>query len=141
MLGGPDLDHEQGLTTFRRSMYYRHANEKEMLFLSLFDCANVVECYQRSASIVPQQAAFALANSPLTAAAAKLVAQRINRDLGPEADDGAFVAAAFRQILNRPPTADESRECEAFLESATSATAHERLAHVLFNHNDFVTIR
>ena len=35
--GGPDLDHEQGLTTFRRSVYYRNANEKQMLFLTVFD--------------------------------------------------------------------------------------------------------
>jgi hypothetical protein len=138
--GGPDIDHEQGLTTFRRSVYYRHANEKEMLFLSLFDAPNVVECYQRSASIVPQQA-LALANSSLTAAASKRVANRISRDLGPDAEDVEFVAAAFRQVLSRSATADESRECEAFLENAAPATARERLVHVLFNHNDFVTIR
>jgi hypothetical protein len=138
--GGPDLDYEQGLTTFRRSVYYRSAKEKQMLFLTLFDAANVSECYRRSASVVPQQA-LALANSPLTQAASRLVADRITRELGRDADNEAFIAAAFREILNRPATAEETRESVAFLSKANPQTARQRLVHVLFNHNDFVTIR
>jgi hypothetical protein len=72
----------------------------------------------------------------LTEAAAKRVAGRIG-----DCDDEAFVVTAFRHVLGRPPTADEARECETFLKSAAPATARERLVHVLFNHNDFVTIR
>src|SRR5947209_16506299 len=86
--GGPDIDYEQGLTTFRRSVYYRTAKEKQMLFLTLFDAANVSECYRRSASVVPQQA-LALANSPLTQAAAQRVADSVTRSLE-SADDTAF---------------------------------------------------
>jgi hypothetical protein len=138
--GGPDLDHEQGLTTFRRSVYYRHANEKQVLFLALFDAANVNECYQRSASIVPQQA-LALANSPLTQAAARRVTERIAGELGSAADGEAFVTSAFGYVLGRNPTADELRECVSFLAGSGSAKARERLIHVLFNHNDFVTVR
>jgi hypothetical protein len=139
-MGGPDLDYQQGLSTFRRSLYYRHANEKQMTFLTIFDAANVVECYRRSTSVVPQQA-LALANSPLTRAAARRLAERIGRDHAPESDRDAFVHAAFRQILGRAPTTAEVRECVLFLESAAPATSRERLVHVLFNHNDFVTIR
>ncbi|MEX0715792.1 MAG: PSD1 and planctomycete cytochrome C domain-containing protein, partial [Planctomycetaceae bacterium] len=40
-LGGPDLDQTTGLATHRRSIYYRHAAEKYMTFLQLFDAANV----------------------------------------------------------------------------------------------------
>jgi hypothetical protein len=135
-LGGPDLDHQQGLTTFRRSLYYRHANEKQVLFLTVFDAANVNECYRRSASVVPQQA-LALSNSSLTAESARAVVTR----LGPVGDDAGFVAAAFRCVLGRPPTSAEADECLRFLSYADRSRSRERLVHVLFNHNDFVTIR
>ena len=135
-VGGPDLDYEQGLTTFRRSLYYRHANEKQMLFLTVFDAANVNECYRRTASIVPQQA-LALANSSLTADNARAVAAR----MGPTGDDAAFVQAAFRCVLGRPPTPAEADECVQFLVAAEPVKSRERLIHVLFNHHDFVTIR
>jgi hypothetical protein len=134
--GGPDLDDKQGLTTFRRSLYYRHANEKQMLFLTVFDAANVNECYRRTASVVPQQA-LALANSSLTAESATIVARR----LGAAADDSTFVTTAFRSVLGRPPTTAETDECLKFLASTDPSKARERLVHVLFNHHDFVTIR
>src|ERR1700722_5635886 len=60
-MGGPDIDHNPGLVVARRSLYFRHAPEKQMEFLMLFDAASVNECYRRSESIVPQQA-LALAN-------------------------------------------------------------------------------
>src|SRR5262249_52265314 len=41
---GPDIDQNVGMTNFRRSMYFRHAAEKEMEFLKLFDAASVTEC-------------------------------------------------------------------------------------------------
>ena len=54
-MGGPDIDHQLGLTSRRRSLYFRHAAEKQMEFLTLFDAASVNECYRRSESLVPQQ--------------------------------------------------------------------------------------
>jgi hypothetical protein len=135
-MGGPDLDPKQGLTTNRRSLYYRHANEKQVLFLTVFDAANVNECYRRTASVVPQQA-LALANSSLTAECAKAVAKRLE----PATDNAAFVSAAFRCVLARPPTSSEVDECLKFLGGNDAARSRERLVHVLFNHNDFVTIR
>ena len=62
---GADIDYHLGMTVFRRSLYFRHAAEKEMEFLKLFDAASVTECYQRKESIIPQQA-LALFNSELT---------------------------------------------------------------------------
>jgi Protein of unknown function (DUF1553)/Protein of unknown function (DUF1549) len=136
-MGGPELDQAAGLTTFRRSVYYRHANEKQVPFLIIFDAASANECYQRPASIVPQQA-LALANSPLTREASRAVAERLSAEVG--LDDAAFIAAAFRHVLTRPPTGDEARECATFLSGRDAEKSRASLVHVLFNHHDFVTV-
>jgi hypothetical protein len=149
----------------RRSLYFRHAPEKQMVFLQLFDMAAPSECYERRESVVPQQA-LALANSELTVLQARHLARRLNESL--DADDAAFVPAAFEQILSRKPTAQELEACTAFLtrqadlfsgqaDAAPAATsdladaskpaanaalrARENLVHVLLNHHEFVTIQ
>jgi hypothetical protein len=162
-MGGPDIDHDLGQTVRRRSLYFRHAPEKEMEFLALFDAANVTECYRRSESVVPQQA-LALANSPLTLAMSRLLARSLTHETS--SPDG-FILAAFEQILSRPPTATEQEECQKFLADQASLLsdpkklsaftagppsqvppspdpnmrARENLIHVLMNHTDFVTFR
>ena len=137
-MGGPDIDHAQGLTVPRRSLYFRHAAEKQIEFLKLFDCAAVTECYERHESVTPQQA-LALANSDLTARHAKLLAGELHAKAPSET---AFVAAAFRRVLARPPTAVEAAECEAYLKQpGDAARSRESLIRVLMNHHDFVTIR
>ena len=75
--GGPEIDHNAGMTAKRRSLYFRHAPEKQMMFLELFDAASPVECYKRSESVVPQQA-LALANSPLTQTQSRLLARKLS---------------------------------------------------------------
>ena len=163
-LGGPDIDYALGLKVNRRSLYFRHAQEKQMEFLKMFDCAAVTECYQRKESIVPQQA-LALANSELTLVQSRIIA----RDLHETArDNAAFVVAALERVLSRSPTTDEMAISLAFLEEqrqtlvvavgrltptkglATDPSqpaaeptlrARENFVHVLLNHNDFVTIR
>jgi hypothetical protein len=150
--GGLELDHNLGLTTFRRSLYYRHANEKQMLFLATFDAANVNECYQRSASIVPQQA-LALANSSLTLDASRRVAHRLREEIGLSSGDGVFVRRAFLGVLNRPPSDEEIRACVEYLATQTERLraahppaadprlrAEESLLHVLFNYHDFLSV-
>jgi hypothetical protein len=137
-LGGPELDQNVGLTTFRRSVYYRHANEKQVPFLLIFDAASANECYQRPSSIVPQQA-LALANSPLTREASKLLAKSLGDEAG--LDDAEFIGAAFMKLLNRTPTEEETRECANFLSGRPAESARVSLVHVLFNHHDFVTIK
>ncbi|MFO0891647.1 MAG: DUF1553 domain-containing protein [Isosphaeraceae bacterium] len=168
--GGPDLDPEAGLTLGRRSIYFRHAKEKRVTFLRLFDSSNVLSCYRRSESVVPQQA-LALANSPLSLAQARRLAKRILQERpttpgDPARSDAAFVNDAFERVLGRGPDAEEATECVRFLAEqsklladrtgltpfatgpagpvAPSADpaqrAREDLVHVLFNHNDFVTI-
>ncbi|MGE5194146.1 MAG: PSD1 and planctomycete cytochrome C domain-containing protein, partial [Deltaproteobacteria bacterium] len=168
-MAGPELDENSGMTVPRRSVYFRNSKEKKMTFLDLFDRPNVVECYRRSESVVPQQA-LAMANSPLSLAQARLLARSLSAEAGPdprpEAED-KFITIAFEQVLSRPPAAAERAECERFLADqaqrfgdpksltqfttgtpssvAASADPHQRarenLVHVLLNHNDFLTIR
>jgi hypothetical protein len=159
--GGPDLDHNQGLTVPRRSVYFRCAPEKQMEFLKIFDGPSVNECYQRKESVAPQQA-LALFNSELALRHARLLARNLAAKAGAE----AFTTAAFEAVLSRPPTEAERAECVTFLKERTrrytedgpaapaaadpdgrspspdpALRAREALVHVLLNHNDFVTVR
>jgi hypothetical protein len=160
-MGGPELDFHLGLTSPRRSLYFRHAAEKQMEFLKIFDCASVTETYQRSESILPQQA-LALANSEVALKHARQLARELAARHGDS--DAAFTQEAFERILSRGPTRDEQLECLAYLKDqarkfgavkpATASFsdarhpspdaalhARENLVHVLLNHHDFVTIR
>jgi hypothetical protein len=166
--GGPDLEYGKGLTLPRRSLYFQHANEKQMTFLKVFDVAGVTECYRRSESIVPQQA-LALANSPLALEQSRRLADKLWQEAVATTDGAAdrFIRAAFEQILSRAPRADELAMATQFLQTQAERLAdparltafaggeaaavkpaddpHMRarqdLVHVLLNHNDFVTIR
>ena len=133
-MGGPEIDQQLGLTSRRRSVYLRTAHEKQVEFLQLFDGPSVMECYERRPSVVPQQA-LALINSELTSSQAR----RLTALLGKDSAEPAFIREAFLRILNRPPTSDETRLCANFLNN--SPDKRENLVLVLFNHNDFVTIR
>src|SRR5262245_7621073 len=148
--GGPELDQNAGMTAKRRSLYFRHAPEKQMVFLELFDAASPVECYRRTESVVPQQA-LALANSPLTQTQSRALAGTLS---AATADDPAFITAAFETVLTRPPTAAERDTCARFLteqaeflsakkfsSGAYSRRGCERLVLVCVSSNDFVTIR
>ena len=161
--GGPVLDEKQGQTVLRRSIYFRYNTEYKMLLLDQFDPASPTECYERHESVIPQQA-LALTNSALALTQSRRLARRLSETSKSDAD---FVAAAFAQVLSRPPTADEHARCSRFLREQTrlltdparltpfppgpdtaaapstdpSQRAREDLIQVLFNHNDFVTIR
>jgi Protein of unknown function (DUF1553)/Protein of unknown function (DUF1549) len=162
-VGGAEIDEHQGLVVPRRSLYFRHAAEKQMEFLKIFDGPAVTECYERKESVMPQQA-LALINSALTLKQARLLARKLWARAGPDAE--AFLTGAFEQVLSRPPSSAEKSECLAFLvqqarhyrqrpapaagsgvaDAETPATdadlrARENLVHVLMNHNDFVSIR
>jgi len=165
--GGPDIDQQLGETSRRRSIYIRHAYEKQMQFLVLFDAANVNECYRRSESVIPQQA-LAVANSTLSFTQSRLLANHLSAKAGEgELSDREFISAAFEQILSRSATDEETTMCEKFLAGQATrladpskltlfsggkksevspspdprVRARENLVHVLLNHNDFVTIR
>jgi mono/diheme cytochrome c family protein len=161
--GGPVLDEKRGQTVPRRSLYFRFNTEYKMLLLDQFDPASPTECYERHESVVPQQA-LALANSALALGQARRLAARLS---AAAASDSDFVTAAFEQVLSRPPTAEEKDRCERYLRAQAlslkdpsrltpfppgpdavpapaadpAQRAREGLVQVLFNHNDFVTIR
>ncbi|RYD65355.1 MAG: DUF1553 domain-containing protein, partial [Verrucomicrobiaceae bacterium] len=87
-MGGSEIDHSQGLTSSRRSIYMRLAAEKEVEFLKIFDGPSVTECYQRRPSVMPQQA-LALANSELPLTQARMLAKRITERVGEDGE--AFI--------------------------------------------------
>jgi hypothetical protein len=165
--GGPDIDFAKGESVPRRSIYFRHAYEKQMTMLALFDAAGPNECYRRSKSIIPQQA-LTLANSPLALGESRKLARALWRDVVDQSDaESRFVDLAFQHMLTRHPSQTEVATCLDFLvrQAAKLATpsaltdfggktaasvaasddpsmrARENLVHVLMNHNDFVTIR
>jgi len=159
-MGGSDIDASKGLLVPRRSLYFHHAQDRQMDFLKVFDLPSVNECYQRNSSVMPQQA-LALANSDLAIRQARLTARKLHDEIGADAE--AFVTAAFENVLARSPSKEELGECVSFLRKQTnlygpskkpaavvneqmpspdpSVRSRENLVRILINHNDFVTIR
>jgi hypothetical protein len=159
--GGPPLDEKLGQTVRRRSIYFRFNTEYQMAFLKQFDLPSPSECYERRESVVPQQA-LSLYNSALALSQSRLLARWLAETAGPD-----FITAAFEQVLGRAPTAAERSRCERFLHDQAAllqaparltpfppaadavvmpaadpaVRAREDLILVLFNYNDFVTIR
>lgn len=161
-LGGHEIDHKEGMTSRRRSLYFLHHGEEKMEFLELFDAANACDCYSRTSSIQPQQA-LALINSELTKSLSRQLEKRLWASANSMASKSKefdaltrFVQTAFLQVLNREPRDEELTASLKFLEQQASRLAEfdgaspglvpaerarENLLHALMNHNDFVTIR
>jgi hypothetical protein len=169
-LGGQELENEQAMTTFRRSLYYSCHPEAggKSPFGELFDGPDPNECYRRTRSIMPQQALI-MTNSVLVQQVSQRLAERLWGEVtraysqGPDtalsADSTSanahFVRRAFRIILTREPTEAELKDCIEFLnttgrqpssaetEKVSDIDGRRRvsLVRVLFNHNDFLTIR
>ena len=134
-MGGPDIPSTDAQTSKRRSIYLQHAHEKLVEFVQIFDGPKVTECYQRNVTVQPHQA-LALANSKLTFDQAKALAQTLNSEAGTQGKE--FVRNAFLNILSREPKPDEQKLCLEFLQAGNPGL---NLLMVLFNHNDFITIR
>jgi hypothetical protein len=132
-LGGASIDPDKSASTPRRSLYFVQTPDTEHTFLGAFDNSNVLECYRRNESVVPQQA-LALTNSALSRETADALAKRLQKL---PAED--FVSRAFQTVLNRIPT---DKERAIALESL-HAMKENRSAFLqaLLNHNDFVTLR
>jgi hypothetical protein len=164
-IGGPELDESLGQSSTRRSLYFRVTPDNKMELMELFDLANPNQCYERHESVLPQQA-LAMWNSEVAMRSSRLLAGKLTDQFGNDRPDD-FLRTAFEQTLSRRPTVDECRLCEQFLRQQVELfagteqlTAHpptgessskpaeapwqrarENLVQVLFNHNDFVTIR
>ena len=156
--GGPTIPiSDEG--SRRRSLYYFHSHNEHQRFLSMFDDANVLECYRRADSIVPQQA-LALENSPLVRQAALKITDALMREISESAGaaggisdtetDREFLRRGFRLILCCEATEAELEAGLEFLlqlrdegEQAAGTADRGRMALVLalLNHNDFITVR
>jgi hypothetical protein len=150
-LGGPTIDPAVEMAP-RRSLYFTQSMDLHERFLSMFDQADVLQCYRRDVSVLPQQA-LALANSRVTLQMAGHLAARLERETSTSRGANrteALVQSAFRRILTREATPDEQAACVDFLSRAETLLpakpdrdrrALESLVVALLNHNDFITIR
>lgn len=139
--GGPDIDFDLGEEITRRSLYFRHAYEKQMKMLVLFDAAGPQECYRRSESVIPQQA-LVLANSPLAIDQARRLAQLLwkktaeveipfttDADAQPEDNwlrQQRLIQLAFQTLIGRECTAEELQVCQSFLARQTELLQDEQ---------------
>ena len=130
-VGGPSV--MAGPNVRRRSLYLFHSRDGRDKFVSIFDDADVLSCYRRNESIVPQQA-LALMNSREAIESASLITARLNKNL----TDIEFTKAAFLQLLARVPSEQEGAACLKFLKANPD---RNQLVHALLNHNDFQVIR
>ncbi|MFO0012553.1 MAG: PSD1 and planctomycete cytochrome C domain-containing protein [Planctomycetota bacterium] len=147
-LGGPSIPVSDAASR-RRSLYFFQSHNEHEKFLSIFDDANVLDCYRRAQSIVPQQA-LALQNSPLIQSCSQRIADRIAAKASDQ-DDTAFIAMAFEWLLATPATEREiatahqamQRWRESAVERGLDPLQHARIGLVrsLINHNDFLTVR
>lgn len=132
-LGGPSLDPAKVETSPRRSLYFIQNADVEHRFLAVFDNANVLECYRRNESVVPQQA-LALTNSQLSRDCAVALASTLAK-----LDTPAFVDQSFLAILGRLPLEAERQVSLAGFHALNKDRS--LFLQVLLNHNDFVTLR
>jgi hypothetical protein len=139
-MGGPSVPFAQTEQSKRRSLYFVHSHNEHDKLLSIFDDANVLDCYRREQSIVPQQA-LALSNSRLSLEAAAKIASRIGHE-----EDEPFLREAFLLLLATEPNDAELAACREALAAWSAAgvappQARANLVQALLNHNDFLTVR
>ena len=167
-MGGPEIAADKGQDLFRRSLYFQHTPDTQMPFLRLWDAASPNECFRRTESITPHQA-LSLSNSKLSLQTSRLLAGILNDQVGEsESATSQFVDNAFDKLVGRLPSADERAESEKYIReqallyadagdlkpfetgekneqvppaSDPHLRARESFVHVMFNHNEFVTIR
>ena len=132
-MGGQSLDPVAMETSPRRSLYFIQNADTEHRFLATFDNSNVLECYRRNESVVPQQA-LALTNSKLSRQSADALAARMAK-----LEAKSFIEQAFLHVLSRPPTAEEAKRSAEGLKALQNQRS--LFLQVLINHNDFVTLR
>jgi len=113
----------------------------------MFDDADILRCYRRQSSVLPQQA-LTLMNSEIPLAMASQIADRVSYHADVTRGNADFVRKAFEFILCRLPQPQEIDVCiramaawESNGEGKRKSEARSNLVHTLLNHNDFITIR
>ena len=153
-IGGVVLENTEDKSK-RRGLYFSVYPEDggHLKFLEIFDAPDPCDCYRRNASVMPQQA-LALTNHPLLIQSSRALA----RKLSPGASDADFIVASFEHLLARRPNDQEETSCAEFLRKQVALyrqsnpkelsaspdvelRARESLIRVLYNHNDFITVR
>ena len=148
-IGGPAIPAADEKSR-RRSLYFVHSHNEHNKLLSAFDDANVLDCYRRGDSIVPQQA-LALENSKLAMEMVERIGQRLH-DTNPTASDREFARMAFGSILGDEPTQAELNWIDQSIvkmraigndshSEQTTRQARVGVVRAIVNHNDFITIR
>ncbi|MCC6536267.1 MAG: DUF1553 domain-containing protein [Bryobacterales bacterium] len=132
-MGGPDIDGTKALESRRRTIYLQQSPDVPIPFLKVFDAPSPLECYRRDETVAPHQA-LALVNSGFSREQARALAEQLH---GAGQYGNQFAAAAFETVLGRAATPAELAKAAPFAERAED---RQDLVHVLFNHNDFVTI-
>lgn len=136
------LLNSEALKTFKRSMYYETFPEDggSNALSKVFDSPSPTECFRRTTTIVPQQA-LVLTNSDFVHNAVAKLFEKITSNFEADTND-AFTENAFLHILGRKPTPEETQLADEFLNSESNQPlVRKALLRVLFNHNDFITIR
>lgn len=128
---GPTLDPTKNETANRRALYFNQTAFEQHRFLGGFDNANVLECYRREVSVMPQQA-LALSNSRESAECAAALAEQWGK-----LSDERLSEEAFWLVLGRAVSGPERAVCVAALQKMSRPI----FLQGLLNHNDFITIR
>lgn len=132
-MSGPDISPEKAESSPRRSLYFTQTADVEHRFLATFDNSNVLECYRRGESVVPQQA-LALSNSKLSRECADSIAAKLK-----PLSEAEFIQQAFITVLSRGPSSEETLASRDGLAALKGNRA--LFLQALMNHNDFVTLR
>jgi hypothetical protein len=134
--------------TNRRSIYLMTQRLKRHPFLALFDGADTnASTPLRSPTTVPTQALYFM-NDSFVHEQANAFAARL---IGNTADDSSRVDLAYRLVLGRAPSAEETQDSVVFLEkyrqylkgtaaAQSDVQAWAALARSMFAHNEFLFV-
>lgn len=117
--------------THRRSIYRFIARSKTQPFMTVMDCADPsMQVERRNETISPLQA-LALLNDGLVLVCSEALAQRVEREAGPEAPQQLH--RMLELVLNRQPSPQEL----SLLTEIQARDGNVALARILFNINEF----
>jgi mono/diheme cytochrome c family protein len=142
-LGGRPIDIWAPPFSSRRSVYAYIDRQDLPGVFRVFDFANPdVSNDQRPRTTVPQQALFAMNSAFAIEQVRRLVARP---EVAGETDPGRRVAALYRLVLQRSPTADEAELALRFVNAANSGSSSklspwELLGQVLLSTNEFMFV-
>jgi hypothetical protein len=126
----------------RRSIYVCVKRNLRFPFFAAFDSPERSEACSRRFETTTAPQALLLLNEKFCVEMARHFAERVTREVGPNPE--AVIDHAYRIALSRPPTNDERKASQEFLElQAINAGANEAVAdfcHSLLNLNEFIYV-